>query len=297
MKMDAISRLKERQEAVVLAHNYQDAAVQEVADLVGDSLELSRAAAELDCKAIVFAGVDFMAQTAAILSPEKRVVLTVANATCPMAHMIKAKDLRATKLLHPEAGVVCYVNSTADVKAESDICCTSANGVEVVNSMEQDQIIFVPDRNLAAFVARHTSKEIIPGNGFCYAHDQFTADMVREAKAKHPNAVVLVHPECRAEVIDLADAVCSTSGMIREAQASDAQEFIIGTEVGMLHPLRAKMPGKEFHPLFTKAICHDMKKTDLSRVRQALETLEPRVVVPEPVASKARVAIQRMLDL
>jgi len=289
--------LKERQDAVVLAHNYQDASVQEVADLVGDSLELSRAAAEMDCKAIVFAGVDFMAETAAILSPDKRVVLTDRTATCPMAHMIKAEDLRAAKLRHPGAGVVAYVNSTAEVKAESDICCTSANGVKVVNSMEEDRIIFVPDRNLAAFVARHTNKEIIPWDGYCYAHDHFTAEMVREAKARHPDAVVLVHPECRAEVIDLADGVFSTSGMIREAKRSDAEEFIIGTEVGMLHPLRTKMPEKRFYPLSTKSICRDMKKTDLSRVMQALETLEPRVVVPEHIAGRARLAIQRMLDL
>jgi quinolinate synthase len=293
--IDEILALKKERQATILAHNYQSPQVQDVADLVGDSLELSRAAARLDSPVIVFCGVDFMAETAAILSPGKRVVLPEKGAYCPMAHMITPEELRALKAQHPDAAVVCYVNSTAEIKAESDVCCTSANGVQVVKSLSEKKVIFIPDRNLAAYVARHTDKQIIPGNGYCYVHDHLTVEQVRAARAAHPRAELLVHPECRPEVIDQADYVYSTAGMGRHAKSSPAKEFIIGTEVGMIYRLKKENAGKEFYPLSESAICHNMKKTDLAKLRRALQTLEPRVEVPKEVASRARKAIERML--
>lgn len=293
--MDEILALKKEKSAVILAHNYQVPEVQDVADLIGDSLELSRAAARLDAEVIIFCGVDFMAETAAILSPQKRVVLPEKGAWCPMAHMITPEQLMEMRSLYPGAAVVAYVNTTAEVKAESDICCTSANGVQVVNSLEQKEVLFVPDRNLAAYVQRHTDKKIIPWNGYCYVHDHFTPDEVRAARALHPQAEVLVHPECRPEVIDMADHVFSTSGMGRHARASSAKEFVIGTEVGMIYRLKKDNPGKEFYPLSEKAVCQNMKKTNLEKVLRALQTLEPRVTVPEEIAVKAKRSIERML--
>ena len=295
--IEEIQALKKERRATILAHNYQLPEVQDVADLVGDSLELSRAAARLDSEVIIFCGVDFMAETAAILSPHKCVVIPEKGAWCPMAHMITIDQLDDLKALNPEAAVVCYVNSTAEIKAKSDICCTSANGVQVVNSLSQKEVIFVPDRNLAAYVARHTDKKIIPWNGYCYVHDHFTADEVRAARALHPGAEVLVHPECRPEVIDEADFVYSTAGMGKHAKASEAREFIIGTEVGMIYRLKKENPEKEFYPLSENAICQNMKKTTLEKVLRALQTLEPRVTVPEEIAGKARGAIERMLKV
>jgi quinolinate synthase len=292
---EEILALKKDKNAVILAHNYQIPAVQDLADLVGDSLELARAATKLDAEAIVFCGVDFMAETAAILSPEKRVVLPEKGAFCPMAHMISPDQLREMKAIYPDAAVVSYVNSTAEVKAESDICCTSANGVQVVASLEESQVIFVPDRNLAAYVARYSKKQIVPWNGYCYVHDHFTPEEVHAARARHPKAEVLVHPECRPEVIDLADYVYSTSGMIRHARGSAAREFIIGTEIGMLYKLKKENPDKEFYPLSERAICQNMKKTTPEKVLRALQTLEPRVTVPEVIGIRAKRAIERML--
>ncbi len=294
MIQDILALKKERQ-ATILAHNYQVPEVQDVADLVGDSLELSRAAARLDAKVIIFCGVDFMAETAAILSPQKKVVLPEKGAWCPMAHMITPEQLCDLKIIHPQAAVVCYVNSTAEIKAQSDVCCTSANGVQVVNSLSEKEVIFVPDRNLAAYVARHTDKKIIPWNGYCYVHDNLTAEEVRAARAEHPGAEVLVHPECRPEVIDQADFTYSTAGMGKHAKASAAREFIIGTEVGMIYRLKKENPEKEFYPLSPKAICQNMKKTDLDKVLRALQTLQPQVTVPEETAMKARLSIERML--
>jgi quinolinate synthase len=293
--IEEILALKKKHNAVILAHNYQLPEVQDVADLVGDSLELSRAAAGQDADVIVFCGVDFMAETAAILSPQKKVVLPAAEACCPMALMITPEQLLEMKAHCPDAAVVCYVNSTAEVKAKSDVCCTSANGISVVNSLEENSVIFVPDRNLAAYVSRFTKKQIIPWNGYCYVHDRFTPDEVNAARRLHPGAEVLVHPECRPEVIDLADFVYSTSGMGRHARTSKAREFVIGTEVGMLYRLKKDNPGKEFYPLSEKAVCQNMKKTSIGNVLRALQTLEPRVAVPEKIASGARRSIERML--
>ncbi|MBS1194445.1 MAG: quinolinate synthetase complex, subunit, partial [Methanomicrobia archaeon] len=257
---DRIQALKEERDAVILAHNYQVPEVQDLADLVGDSLELSRAAAERDEAVIVFCGVDFMAETAAILSPEKTVLLPAADACCPMAEMVTAGEVQVLRERYPGAAVVCYVNTTAEVKAASDICCTSANAVRVVQSLEEDRVIFVPDRNLALYTARFTGKEIIPWEGFCIVHDRITPEEVQEARHRYPGAEVLVHPECRPEVIDLADHVFSTSGMVRHVCESGGEAFIIGTETGILYPIRKRCPGRRCFPLSAKAICTNMKK-------------------------------------
>jgi len=292
-----IRRLKEERDAILLVHNYQPDEVQDIADLTGDSLELSRAAATMDGKVIVFCGVDFMAETAAILSPQKTVLLPAEDACCPMAQMISADELRLAKERHPDAAVVSYVNTTADVKAESDICCTSSNAVKVVNSVKEDEIIFVPDRNLGQYAQRFTKKKVMPWEGFCIVHDRITPAQVKAARAAHPDAALLVHPECRPEVIDLSDHVASTSGIIREVCGSDKKEFIIGTEVGILHRLKKECPGKRCYPLAEEAVCRNMKKTDLAKVRDSLLTLRPRITVPEDIAARARLAIERMLAL
>jgi len=292
---EEILRLKEDRHAIILAHNYQQADVQDIADLTGDSLELSRAAATMEGEIIVFCGVDFMAETAAIISPDKTVLLPARDACCPMADMITADELKHVKSRHVDAAVVCYVNSTAEVKAESDICCTSSNAVKVVNSVKEDQVLFVPDRNLGCYVQRFTRKEILPWEGFCIVHDQITPGHVREARRLHPNAILLVHPECRPEVIDLADHVASTSGIIRYVCDAPEHEFIIGTEVGILHRFKRECPAKKCYPLSPAATCMNMKKTDLGKVRDALISLQPRITVPEEIADRARGAIERML--
>ncbi len=292
-----ILRLKKERNAIILAHNYQIGPVQDIADVVGDSLELARAAARMEGDVIVFCGVDFMAETAAILSPGKVVVLPAADACCPMAGMITADELRLARSRYPDAAVVCYVNSTAEVKAESDICCTSSNAVAVVQSLKEDQVIFVPDRNLARYAARFTEKEILPWEGFCIVHDRVTVDQVRAARKRHPGATVLVHPECRPDVIDAADHVASTSGIIRYVCESPGTDFIIGTEIGILHRLRKDCPEKACYPLAGSMICANMKKTDLVMVNNALSTLRPRITVPEETAARARGAITRMLAL
>lgn len=295
--IDEIRRLKAERHAILLVHNYQPAEIQDIADLTGDSLELSRAAATMEGGVIVFCGVDFMAETAAILSPEKTVLLPAEDACCPMAQMITAEELRLAKERHPDAAVVCYVNTTAEVKAESDICCTSSNAVKVVSSVKEDTIIFVPDRNLGQYARRFTKKTILPWEGFCIVHDRITPAQVQEARAAHPDAVVLVHPECRPEVIDLADHVESTSGIIRQVSVSTKKEFVIGTESGILHRLKKECPDKVCYPLSTDAICRNMKKNSLEKVRDSLQTLRPRITVPNEVAARARGAIERMLAL
>ncbi len=294
---ERIVQLKEEQSAIILAHNYQLPGVQDIADLVGDSLELSRAAASMEGEVIVFCGVDFMAETAAILSPEKKVLLPAPDACCPMAEMITAGEVRVLRERFPDAAVVCYVNTTAEVKAESDICCTSANAVKVVDSVEAEQVLFVPDQNLGRYVARFTEKEILPWEGFCIVHDRYTLADVLEARSAHPDAEVLVHPECRPEVIDLADHVFSTSGILRHACSGRAEEYIIGTEVGILHRIRTLCPERRCYPLSPRAVCVNMKKTDLLKVHDALVTLQPQVTVPEATAVRARVAIERMLGV
>ncbi len=294
---EKILALKEERDAVILAHNYQIDEVQEIADIVGDSLELARAAASREHSAIVFCGVDFMAETAAILSPGKTVLLPAADACCPMADMVTAGELELLREQYPGAAVVAYVNTSAEVKAASDICCTSANAVKVVESLSETQVIFVPDRNLARYVARFTTKEILPWDGYCIVHDRFTAENVGKARTLHPDAEVLVHPECRPEVIDAADHVFSTSGMIRHACESPCADFIIGTEIGILHRLSRQCPEKHCYPLSPRAICVNMKRTDLSKVYTALDRMEPQIRVPEQIAVPARRAIERMLAI
>lgn len=294
--LDEIRRLKRERQAVILAHNYQPGEIQDLADFTGDSLELSRKAAACPAPVIVFCGVYFMAETAAILSPDKTVLLPDSSAGCPMADMIDGPSLRAWKALHPQAHVVCYVNSSAEVKSESDICCTSSNAERVVASIP-GEILFVPDRHLGGWVSRRLNRPLELWNGFCPTHARILPAYVKQLHAEHPEALVLAHPECREEVTALANEVLSTGGMLRFAKASSAQAFIIATEIGLLHRLRIENPGKQFFAATPNAFCPNMKKTTLEKIARALDTGSPRVQVPEPVCSMARRSIARMLEL
>jgi quinolinate synthase len=319
--LEKIHSLKKKKNALILAHNYQRDEVQDIADFTGDSLELSRTAATKECDVIVFCGVNFMAESASILSPEKTVLLPEFTACCPMADMVTVDDMRELKTrfpgftftggytypadftlrdmkkLHPGAPVVAYVNTTADVKAESDICCTSANGVKVVESLEADKVICVPDRNLAQWIARNTSKEVIAWDGFCHVHERVTSGDVEKAKHEHPDALLIAHPECRMEVLELADHVTSTSGMLRFAKSSDAGKFIIGTEIGLLYKLGKDNPDKTFYPLRKDMVCPNMKKTTLKSVASALETMSHIIKVPEEIRVPAKKTLDRMLEV
>lgn len=293
--IDRINILKAEHNAVILAHNYQRSEVQDIADFTGDSLGLSQQAVNTDADVIVFCGVDFMAESAAILSPEKTVLLPEKDAGCPMAEMVDVISLDDVKQEHPDAAVVCYVNSSAEIKAQSDICCTSANAIDVVNSLEEDEIIFVPDKNLGTYVSNFTDKKVITWEGFCPTHHQMRADDVIKAKAEHPDALFLAHPECRTEVLELADEVLSTTGMLNYAKGSDAKEFIIGTENGLLHRLSKENPDKKFYYLSEFTICPNMKITTLESVLNAFENMEYVVTVPEETRLKAKNALDRML--
>jgi len=293
-----VRALAAERDAVVLAHNYQRAEVQDAADFVGDSLGLSRLASATASSAIVFAGVHFMAETAKILAPDRVVVLPEMLAGCPMADMLSADQLTAWKASYPGVPVVTYVNSSAAVKALSDVCCTSANAAQVVRSLGVPKVLFAPDRNLAGWVARGLPDvEIVAWDGFCPTHDRVTAEEVSRAREEHPDAVVLAHPECRPGVVDLADAVLSTSQMLAFAASSDATEFIVVTEEGLLHGLRRAAPGKTFHHLASRMLCPNMKLTTLEKVRDALARLEPRIEVPEDVRVSAARAVQRMVAI
>lgn len=290
-----ISELKRKKNAVILAHNYQLPEVQDLADFTGDSLELSRKAAGLDSELIVFCGVQFMAETAAVLAPAKTVLLPEREAGCPMADMITGRDLKLWKGKYPGLKVVCYVNTTAEVKAESDICCTSANAAKVVASLGEKEVLFVPDRNLAAYVAGKTGVKAIAWDGYCYVHDRFEpADFIGK-KAAHPEAEIWVHPECRPEVTAKADKVLSTGGMVAEAGRTSSREVIIGTENGIIHRLLKENPTVRFLPAREDAICFDMKKTTVEKVLTALEEEVHRVTIPEDVAVRARRSIEAML--
>jgi len=297
MLQDRIKELKEERNAIILAHNYQIGEVQDIADYKGDSLGLSQKAAESDADVIVFCGVDFMAESAAILCPDKTVLLPELNAKCPMAAMITAESLRAEKEKYPDAVVVCYVNTTADVKAESDICCTSSNAINVVNSLKEDEIIFVPDKNLALYAAAHTDKKIIPWEGYCPSHHFILKSEVLSVKARRPEAEILVHPECRPEVIEMADKALSTDGMIRYAKESKAKEFIIGTETGILYRLRKENPDKRFYPASDHAVCPGMKVNTLDKIVNALENMTHKVIIPEDIRARAKRALDRMLEV
>lgn len=290
-----IEKLKKLRQAVILVHNYQNAEIQDVADYTGDSLELSRLAAATDAQVIVFCGVRFMAESAKILSPSKTVLLPARSAGCSMADMITAEALRAARQQYPGAGVVTYVNSPAEVKAESDICCTSANAAAIVNSLPQEEILFGPDKNLASWVAGRSDKKIIPWNGFCAVHDRITREETEQAQKQHPQAGLIVHPECRPEVCQCAQAVLSTSGMLSYVRESTTREFIIGTEIGLLHQLKRENPGKIFYPLSSRMVCQDMKLTTLDLLAEALESLQYPIDVPEPVLSRAAQSLEAML--
>jgi quinolinate synthase len=290
-----ISLLKEEQNAVIMAHNYARAEVQDIADMVGDSFALSQAAVSSDAEIIVLAGVRFMAESAAILSPQKTVLLPQADAGCPMADMVTADALRDAKKKYPNAAVVCYVNSSAAVKAESDICCTSANAGEVVSSLKNDEILFVPDRNLGRYVSSLTNKKIHLWDGYCPIHQQISEYDAITAKKAHPNALLLAHPECQKDVLKYADGIFSTAGIIRYAAQSDASEFLIGTEQEMMHQLQKDSPNKSFYPVSKYAYCPDMKMTTLPSILRALETKTTVVKVPEEIRVKAQRALDRML--
>ena len=293
-----ILQLEKQRNAIILAHNYQRGEVQDIADFAGDSLELSQKAAKTDADVIIFCGVHFMAETASILSPDKTVLLPDSNAGCPMADMITADMLRKIKSEHPGAGVVCYVNSSAEVKAESDVCCTSANATKIVASFSADQeIIFVPDQHLGKYAASQSDRSVIPWNGYCPIHASIKPTDVENLKKKHPDARLVVHPECPAEIIALADAVASTSGIIKFAGRDDIREVIVGTEMGIIHRLFKDNPQKKFIPISERAVCPDMKLITLEKILCSLEEMSPEVKVPEDIRIKAKAAVDRMLEI
>lgn len=316
---EEILKLKTQRKAIILSHNYQRDEVQEIADFVGDSLELSRTAATIECEIILFAGVTFMAESAAILSPDKMVLATELDAICPMADMIRVDSprpeikkfpgfdnpppyifpkeftLREIKNIHKDVPVVAYVNTTADVKAESYICCTSANVVKVIESLPDERVICIPDKNLSQWAAKNTKKEVIAWDGFCHVHERVRAEDVIEARKEHPNALLMAHPECRLEVLEMADHVTSTSGMLRYAKASTEKEFIVGTEVGLLYRLRKENPDKIFYPLRKDMICPQMKKTTLKSLLRALRDNSYLIRLPEEIRVSAKIALDRML--
>ena len=295
--VEKIPALKKRRNAVILAHNYQLGEVQDIADFVGDSLELSQRAAETDAGVIVFCGVQFMAETASILCPDKVVLLPDINAGCPLANMITAERLRAKKKEHPQAVVVCYINSSAEVKAESDICCTSANAVEVIESLDAREILLVPDQYLGNYVSARTSKRMILWPGFCPTHVRISPERIKELKREYPQAKVVVHPECKPEVIALADEVLSTGGMCRYAKRDEVREMVVGTEVGIIHRLKKENPGKRFIPISEQAICPNMKLITLEKVLWSLEEMGPEVKVPEGIRLRAKAAVDKMLKI
>lgn len=292
-----ILRLAEQRDALILAHNYQRDEIQELAHITGDSLALSMEAARTDKPVIVFCGVHFMAESAAILAPEKIVLLPRLDAGCPMADMITAQGLREFKRQHPGAPVVMYVNSSAAVKAESDICCTSANAVKVVASLAEPEVILAPDRNLGRYVAAQVDKVCHFWDGYCPTHERFTVADAKEAMTDYPDALFMAHPECPPEVLALADHICSTSGMYAFARENPARQFIVGTEAGILYRLRKENPGKEFILPTTRLICPNMKLTSLEDVLLALQTMSPRVTVPEEVRIPAKLTLDRMLAI
>ena len=293
-----IEQLKDRRKAVILAHNYQPGDIQDLADFTGDSLGLSIKASQTDAETIVFCGVLFMAETAAILSPEKTVLLPEKTAGCPMADMITADQLRQLKQEHPDALVVCYVNSSAEVKAESDYCCTSANAVEVVNSLPEDkQILFVPDQHLGRFVADRTGRDLILWPGYCTTHVFITADDIKAARARYPEAIVMAHPECTEPVKERSDELLSTSQMLKLAAKGTAKQFIVATETGIIHSLKKRNPDVEFIPASNRAICPNMKKITLDKVIASLEEMQYEITVPEAISARAKKALDRMVEV
>lgn len=296
--LESIKQLKKARKAVILAHNYQPGEVQDIADFTGDSLGLSRQAAETDAEIIVFCGVHFMAETAAILSPKKIVLIPDKYAGCPMADMITGEQLRQLKQQHPGALVVCYVNSSAEVKSESDYCCTSANTVELFNALPTDrQIIFVPDKYLGQFVADRTGRKIVLWPGYCPTHVVITEQDIKNAKLEYPGAVVMAHPECTEQVRQEADEILSTGGMLKHAKQNNAKQFIVATEVGIIHTLKKQNPDKEFIAAAERAICPNMKRITLEKIAWSLEDMQYRIAVPDDIRAKAKKALDRMLEI
>jgi quinolinate synthase len=292
-----IQRLKKEKGAVILAHNYQIPDIQNVADYLGDSLELSRISAKLVEKLIIFCGVKFMAETAKILSPQKRIILPVLEAGCPLADTIEPEEVEELKKKHPGAWVVSYVNIAASVKALSDVCCTSSNAIQVVRGIPAKKVIFVPDKNLGWWVKKNVpEKEIIVWQGFCYVHEQFTLKDLEEAKKNFPEAEVLAHPECRSEILEKADYVVSTAGMLKRAKESGAKVFIIGTEEALVYRLQKENPQKEFYSLGTARTCINMKKTTLNELHRALSHEIYEIELDEQIIKQAKTALERMVE-
>ena len=295
--LEKIQKLKRRHKAVILAHNYQPGEIQDLADFTGDSLGLSIQAAKTDAEVIVFCGVLFMAETAAILSPQKTVLLPDKTAGCPMADMITADQLRDLKAKYPDALVVCYVNSSAEVKAQSDYCCTSSNAVEVVNSLPQEkQIIFVPDQHLGQFVLERTGRDLVLWPGYCTTHVVITQEDIKNKKEKYPDAIVMAHPECTEPVKKLSDQLLSTGQMLRFAEKNPAKQFIIATENGIIHTLKKQNPGTEFIVASDRAICPNMKKITLDKIISSLEDMQYKVTIPEKISIKDKKALDRMVE-
>lgn len=293
-----IQKLKKDRDAIILSHNYQLPEIQDIADYRGDSLELSRIAAKSDAKVIVFCGVHFMAETASILSPQKKVLVPDINAGCPMANMITRQDLIELKKKYPKAVAVGYVNTSADVKAELDICCTSTNAVKVVEYLKNvNEIIFVPDKYLVDYVSKKTGRVLISWDGYCPTHVKIIPEDIMREIRRHPKATILVHPECRPEVISLADEALSTGQMCKYVKEQKYKEFIIGTEVGLIYRLKKDNPTKEFYPASDKAVCPNMKRTTLDKVLWSLQDLKEEVKVPPDIQIKAKKAIDKMLEI
>jgi len=296
--LEKIKRLKTERRAVILAHNYQPAEIQDLADFTGDSLDLSVRAAQTDADVIVFCGVKFMAETAVILSPQKTVLLPDKDAGCPLADTITAEQLRELKQKHLDALVVCYVNSPAEVKAESDYCCTSANAVKLVDSLPTDRpVIFVPDRHLGRFAAEKTGRELILWPGYCHVHVAITEDDIKNAKAKYPDAIVMAHPECTEPVKRLCDQILSTGQMLKFVAKENPKKYIIATEVGIIHALKKQNPQAEFFPASNRAVCPNMKKITLDKVANSLENMQHEVAVPDDIRIKAKKSLDRMIEV
>lgn len=290
--------LKEKRGAMILAHNYQIGEVQDIADYIGDSLGLSQTASKAQAEVIVFCGVGFMAETAAILCPDKKVLMPDLNAGCAMANMITPRQLIEAKKAHPGAVVVCYINSTAHIKAESDFCCTSANAIKVVEHIpKHKQVLFIPDKYLGSYVSSQLKRDLILWDGYCPTHRRILAEDILKNKNLHPKAEVLVHPECTPDVIMMADEVLSTSGILRYVSESNLDEFIVGTEIGILHTLKKKEPDKKFYPASLLADCPNMKLVNLEKILWSLEDMVYEVKVPEEIAKRAKNSIDRMLEL
>ncbi len=295
--IEKILHLKRQKNAVILAHNYQRDEIQDIADFVGDSLGLSQNAAKTDAEVILFCGVHFMAETAAILCPDKVVLLPDVNASCPMANMITAEGLRKRKRELPGAAVVCYINSSAEVKAESDVCCTSANAVKIVESLDNDEILFIPDQYLGHYISTKTDKKMFLWPGYCPTHVKIQAEDITKLRLEYPQAKVVVHPECTPEVIALADEVLSTSGMCRFAQQNEAKEIIVGTEIGIIHRLQKENPDKKFIPASKRAVCPNMKLITLEKALWSLQDMTPQIKVPQEISLRAKAAVDKMLKI